>query len=125
MGDLIFYPSIPVIAQEEIILDKIGDKVQDNLNSVQSSQTKWEKTPVKNHEVEVSNPSRYLAFLDAGTGIYGPAGRRIEPKNSLVLHWINNAGESVYAKSVRGIPARNFIQPTISMSLQEVLNGYR
>jgi hypothetical protein len=54
----------------------------------------------------------YGAYLETGTGIYGPEKRPIRPKSpGGTLHfWAG--GEQVFAKSVKGMPAQPVIRPT-------------
>jgi hypothetical protein len=48
--------------------------------------------------------------VDQGTGIYGPVGTRIYPRNAKVLafHWLQRGGGLYFFRSVRGTPAQNY-----------------
>jgi phage gpG-like protein len=53
----------------------------------------------------------YARYLQEGTGVYGPTGRRIVPKSGKVLAFTIN-GVPVYARSVEGMPPRPFLYVT-------------
>ena len=48
---------------------------------------------------------RYAGWLQSGTGLYGPAGRRIKPKTKRALSW-ESGGKRHTFRSVRGIRPR-------------------
>jgi hypothetical protein len=53
----------------------------------------------------------YSLYVEAGTGIYGPTGRRIYPKRSKVLVFRpSGSARFVFAKSVRGQPGQHFMR---------------
>lgn len=61
-------------------------------------------------KVEVNE--KYGAYLEEGTGVYGPKGSRIVPVTAKVLAWKGAAG-MVFAKSTKGMKARPFFKPGI------------
>jgi hypothetical protein len=44
----------------------------------------------------------YGAYLNEGTGIYGPTGKPIVPTQAKVLSWVSAASGRVFAASVKG-----------------------
>ncbi len=55
---------------------------------------------------------KYAAFVDEGTGIHGPAGRRITPKRAsvLVFQWL---GDTWYRRSVAGQKANAYSERAV------------
>ena len=52
----------------------------------------------------------YAIFVHEGTGIYGPSGTPITPKNGQYLRFTpRGASRPVYARSVRGVRGRPFL----------------
>ena len=58
---------------------------------------------------EIRNDTFYLPFVNEGTGIYGPRGRRITPKRAKFLHFFWKDREW-FVKSVRGQKPRRFVE---------------
>ena len=58
---------------------------------------------------EITNKTRYLPWVNDGTGVYGPRHQRITPKraNYLHFHW---KGREWFVKSVRGQPPKRFVE---------------
>lgn len=83
-----------------------------------ANQTGWkilEVTPSRVRGEARSNTS-YAFFVNTGTGLFGPLGRRIVPKRAKVLRWPargrgrgGGRGGFVYAKSTRGMRARPYL----------------
>lgn len=58
----------------------------------------------------VSSPLKYTLYLHEGTGIYGPRGHPITPKNGKYLVFKpKGAPNYVYARKVRGIPGDEWL----------------
>lgn len=55
----------------------------------------------------------YAPYLIRGTGIYGPAKRRITPQTARALRFRWN-GRWVFARSVKGIPSNNFLKKALA-----------
>lgn len=58
----------------------------------------------------------YAAFVESGTGIYGPTGQPIRPKNGKFLVFETSEG-TVFAKEVSGRRATPFMAPALSECL--------
>lgn len=52
----------------------------------------------------------YAKYQEFGTGIYGKTGQPIVPKRARMLAWHTKGGQWAYAKSVRGVKPRHFLQ---------------
>lgn len=78
--------------------------------------------------VRVGSNLDYLMFVHEGTGIYGPTGAPIRPRNARFLRWpaTNNSGSGnrryvggataryVYARQVRGVKGRPFLAEALA-----------
>jgi hypothetical protein len=60
-------------------------------------------------EVTTSQPTK-LKFVTEGTGLYGPAGQRIYPKEKQALYW---EGADHPVRSVSGQHANDFVSPVL------------
>lgn len=54
------------------------------------------------------NSVEYAEYLVYGTGIYGPKGEEIKPKNADYLAFEGSGGETVYRKSVKGFKGEDY-----------------
>lgn len=52
----------------------------------------------------------YALFQEVGTGIYGPLGRYITPKRAQMLSWVNQQGDRVFARRVRGVRPQHYFK---------------
>jgi len=52
----------------------------------------------------------YAIHQEYGTGIYGRRGRMIVPKRAKMLRFKNKAGKIIFAKAVRGVKGKFFMQ---------------
>jgi len=52
----------------------------------------------------------YWIYIHEGTGIYGPKGEPIKPKNAKALRWRGPGGDVIFARSVKGIPPNPFLR---------------
>jgi HK97 gp10 family phage protein len=67
----------------------------------------------------VTVSEKYGEYIEKGTGIYGPTGSRITPKNAKALSF-TVGGQRVFAKSVKGMKARPFFAPAVEESAQYI-----
>ena len=59
--------------------------------------------------IQITVGEQYMRFQNEGTGVYGPAGRPITPKNGNVLVFDSLIGGGlVFARSVRGTEPTHF-----------------
>lgn len=61
---------------------------------------------------KVGGSGQGLIAQEFGTGLYGPARRRIVPKTAKALHWKDGSGEH-FARSVKGQRPHPFIRPSL------------
>lgn len=62
----------------------------------------------------IGSPLNYARFVHDGTGIYGPKGQPIRPKNSKWLVFIPSGGSGkVFAKEVKGMPPNPFLKDAV------------
>lgn len=62
----------------------------------------------------------YALYQHEGTGIYGPQGRPIRPVRAKLLTWIDpDTGQRIWAKEVRGTPAKKFLERAIEFALEQ------
>jgi hypothetical protein len=54
--------------------------------------------------------------MNDGTGIYGPRGQVIRPKSKKALKFTTKGGTTVFAKYVRGIKPRRFVEKSITQT---------
>jgi hypothetical protein len=72
-------------------------------------------TRVDYPEAQVHVQEKYGAFLEFGTGIYGPENTPIRPKSKKALYF-QVAGKPVFARSVKGIRPKPFFAPGVEAS---------
>ena len=65
-------------------------------------------TELRGNTIYTGTNVPYAKFLQEGTGVFGPSGTPIRPKNGRALAFEVN-GKMVFAKSVKGSPARPFL----------------
>lgn len=63
---------------------------------------------VSGSEIVVGTNVKYARWLQDGTGIFGPTGEPITPKNGKFLVF-NLGGAKIFARSVKGTPPRRFL----------------
>jgi len=61
----------------------------------------------------------YGAYVELGTGLFGPQHRRITPRTKRVLAWKDRKGKWHYARSVRGMRARPYLAPALHTAIRE------
>jgi HK97 gp10 family phage protein len=76
-------------------------------------------TEVNYPDATVKVNEKYGAYIESGTGIYGPEKRKIEPKTAKVLAF-KIGGSQVFARSVKGMKAHPFFKPGIDQSLDYI-----
>ncbi|UJF36633.1 HK97 gp10 family phage protein [Paenibacillus hexagrammi] len=59
----------------------------------------------------------YGKWIDEGTGVYGPSGKRIRPATKKAMYW---KAENKFMSSIAGIKPRKFTQKTFRGALREV-----
>lgn len=74
-------------------------------------------TDVEQGEVYVSGAAPYGPFVHGGTGIYGPRGERIRPKDKKALYW---RGALHPVASVKGIPPNPFMDRAAAQAAPKV-----
>lgn len=68
-----------------------------------------------------STAGNYALYQHEGTGIYGPKRRPIKPKRAQFLSWIDpDTGDRIFAKEVRGVPAKKFLSRAASFAVKRV-----
>lgn len=67
-------------------------------------------TEIRYPSAEISVGEKYGIYHEMGTGIYGPNRKPITPKSARVLAF-SSGGRTVFARSVKGVPARPFFIP--------------
>lgn len=63
---------------------------------------------VTSDEIVVGTNVPYATWIQGGTGIFGPSGSPIAPKNSSAFVF-NIGGHKIFARSIKGMPARRFL----------------
>lgn len=77
---------------------------------------------VNENELEgaVYSTSGYGGYLEVGTGIYAGHGE-ITPVKGKFLVWETPSGETVFAKSVRGIKAQPYFRPALDKNKDSLI----
>lgn len=65
----------------------------------------------------------YTAYVDQGTGLFGPLAKMITPKEAKgFMSWVPNAtGKRVFAKATRGQPGQHFFARSLAMVFDSVV----
>jgi HK97 gp10 family phage protein len=86
---------------------------------------------------EVGSNVIYAPYVELGTGIYGPAGKPIRPKNKKILAWVSSGprpttpdgwkkavleGRAVFAKEVKGMRPRPFLMPALNENINKLVD---
>lgn len=78
-----------------------------------AARTDWKLTVVGRDKVtgQLTSDTFYAHFFHTGTGIYGPTGQPIVPRRAKMLRfpWKKMGGRIVYARSVKGMPANDYL----------------
>ena len=70
----------------------------------------------------LAHGSKVGMYHEEGTGIYGPKGKPITPVNAKVLHFKID-GQSIFTKSVKGIPKNPVLKNAATSQLPELLKA--
>ena len=76
----------------------------------------WFISPYPGLGGSVHSNAHYTSYVNDGTGIYGPLGKPIRPRNAKALKFTTKTGKTVFAKSVRGIKPRRFVEKSITQT---------
>lgn len=79
----------------------------------------WFMNKYSDDEISVKSSVAYMKFLNDGTGIYGPKGRKIRPTGKKVLVFEYN-GKTVYAKSVKGMKPLKIVEKSIKTTKTKI-----
>jgi|SRR5699024_4644200 len=66
--------------------------------------------------------SKVGLYHEKGTGIYGPKGKPITPKRAKYLVFMGDHGQLVFAKSVKGMPKKPIVEPTVKKNIPKIIN---
>lgn len=72
--------------------------------------------------LRVRGKAFYTAFVDQGTGLWGPLAKYITPsKGKTVMKWVSReTGRTVYAKRTKGQPGQHFFRRAMEMLFDHV-----
>jgi HK97 gp10 family phage protein len=73
--------------------------------------------------VRVSVNEKYGPWVEYGTGIFGPGGQRITPKQAKVLRWVSG-GKTIFARSIAGMRPRPFFGPAVEDSAEYIYSQF-
>ena len=76
----------------------------------------WFISPYPGLGGSVHSNAHYTSYVNDGTGIYGPRGQVIRPKSKKALKFTTKGGTTVFAKYVRGIKPRRFVEKSITQT---------
>lgn len=76
-------------------------------------QNSWTQTASDDDSRQISSDKEYADYVNNGTGVFGPTGSPILPKNGGVLVFTAKSGDLVFAKSVQGIEGKHFVEASI------------
>lgn len=66
-----------------------------------------------NWQSRVGSNIEYAPHQEYGTGIYGKTGAPIRPKKAKFLAWKGKSGQMIFARSVKGVKGKKFMQKGI------------
>lgn len=72
-----------------------------------------------NFKIKFGFSAPHAIYLAKGTGIYGAKKKPITPKNAKALSWVSG-GRRVFAKSVRGIKGREWLEADLALAMPEI-----
>jgi len=67
--------------------------------------------------------SDLISWVNDGTGIYGPYGTKITPKNRKYLSWVDENGVRHFATSVKGQKPQRFIEDADEILMKDLNSG--
>lgn len=68
---------------------------------------------------EITNDTKYLGWVNDGTGIYGPRHQVIRPRHASVLHF-HWRGKEWFLKSVKGQKGQKFVERSMTEVMRSV-----
>lgn len=72
--------------------------------------------------LRVTGKAFYTAYVDQGTGLFGPLAKMITPKEANgVMSWVPNTGKRVFARATRGQPGQHFFARSLEMVFDRVV----
>lgn len=72
--------------------------------------------------IYLAHGTEYGGWLEEGTGIYGPTGRKIVPVDKKILSWVDANGKRHFAKSVKGIKPMPILHDTLNSNKENIAN---
>ena len=107
--------------------DKLLDQISTNTKTLFEKNTPQQSSKARNNykiikrenEHEVRNDTRYLPWVNDGTGVYGPRHTPIVPKTARVLHF-NWRGKEWFLKSVKGQKPQKFVERSMIEVMRSV-----
>ena len=75
------------------------------------------------YSVYLAHGTEYGEWLERGTGIYGPTGKKIVPVNKKILSWVDTDGQRHFAKSVRGIKPMPILEDTLNNNKEFIIQA--
>jgi HK97 gp10 family phage protein len=75
----------------------------------------------------VSSAAPYARYVNEGTGIYHvpDAHAPFTAKRHRFMHWVDGQGGSHYARVVRGMRPRPFIDPSVALNHEHIIERYQ
>jgi hypothetical protein len=77
----------------------------------------WSISGPESSVITISNDTTYVPFIERGTGLYGPRGAWIVPRQSRFLSWMAG-GQRIFAKKTRGMRPQPFIKQAIAAGME-------
>ncbi len=72
----------------------------------------WVVFPV-DQGLHFRNEVEYSAWVEEGTGVFGPSGQIITPKTAKKLRFVARDGALIFTKSILGMPGRSFVEDAL------------
>lgn len=90
----------------------------------QSIQAQEPSKVMGNWQAKVGSGLEYAKYQEHGTGIYGPKGRPITPRNAKMLAFRAKDGRMIFARSVRGSKKREFMKKGIDYAERNIQHAF-
>lgn len=102
-----------LIAASLVVERRAKELVPVDMGKLRQNITALRKTSGEGAQIETAVQARmpYAAYIEIGTGIYGPRGMPITPKKGKYLVFQTKDGKTVFAKSVKGMKSRPYLAP--------------
>ncbi|MGG7195125.1 hypothetical protein [Clostridium butyricum] len=75
------------------------------------------------YSVYLAPGTEYGEWLEKGTGIYGPTGKKIVPVKGNILSWVDGNGKRWFAKSVKGIKPMPILKDTLNNNKEFIIEA--